>query len=36
MFERDEITGALEQRGFSDVKQRISGLAQFVGGRLGR
>jgi SAM-dependent methyltransferase len=36
MFERDEITGALEQRGFVDVRQRISGLAQFVGGRLGR
>ena len=36
MFERDEITGALEQRGFKDVRQRISGLAQFVGGRLGR
>jgi SAM-dependent methyltransferase len=36
MFERDEITGALEQRGFTDVKQRISGLAQFVGGRLER
>jgi ubiquinone/menaquinone biosynthesis C-methylase UbiE len=36
MFERDEITGALEQRGFKDVRQRISGLAQFVGGRLAR
>jgi SAM-dependent methyltransferase len=36
MFERDEITGALEQRGFTEVKQRISGLAQFVGGRLER
>jgi SAM-dependent methyltransferase len=35
MFERDEITGALEQRGFKDVRQRIGGLAQFVGGRLG-
>lgn len=34
MFERDEITGALEQRGFRDIKQRVSGLAQFVGGRL--
>jgi SAM-dependent methyltransferase len=33
MFERDEITGALEERGFTDVRQRISGLAQFVGGR---
>jgi hypothetical protein len=36
MFERDEITGALEERGFVDVRQRISGLAQFVGGRLAR
>jgi SAM-dependent methyltransferase len=34
MFARVEITGALEQRGFKDVRQRISGLAQFVGGRL--
>ena len=34
MFERDEITGALEDRGLKDVRQRISGLAQFVGGRL--
>lgn len=31
MFERDEITGALEDRGFTDVRQRVSGLAQFVG-----
>ena len=36
MFERDEITGALKERGYTDVRQRISGLAQFVGGRLGR
>jgi SAM-dependent methyltransferase len=36
MFERDEISGALKQRGFGDVRQRISGLAQFVGGRLER
>jgi SAM-dependent methyltransferase len=35
MFERHEITGALEQRGFKDVRQRIGGVAQFVGGRLG-
>jgi SAM-dependent methyltransferase len=34
MFERDEITGALKERGFKDVRQRINGLAQFVGGRL--
>jgi SAM-dependent methyltransferase len=34
MFERDEITGALAERGFTDVHQRVSGLTQFVGGRL--
>jgi SAM-dependent methyltransferase len=33
MFERDEITGALEARGFHDVRQRVSGLTQIVGGR---
>ncbi len=34
MFERDEITGALRERGFGHVQQRLSGLTQFVGGRL--
>ena len=34
MFERDEIVWALHERGFTDVRQRISGLTQFVGGRL--
>ena len=33
MFERDEITGALVERGFVDIRQRITGLTQFVGGR---
>jgi SAM-dependent methyltransferase len=33
MFERDEITGALRERGFVDVSQRVSGLTQFVGAR---
>jgi SAM-dependent methyltransferase len=33
MFERDEITGALTDRGFEDVRQRVAGLTQFVGGR---
>jgi SAM-dependent methyltransferase len=33
LFEPDEITGALEQRGFEDVSQRVAGLTQFVGGR---
>jgi hypothetical protein len=35
VFGRDEITGALEERGFVDVQRRISGLAQFVGARKG-
>jgi SAM-dependent methyltransferase len=34
MFEHDEITGALEQRGFGQIQQRVTGLTQFVGGRL--
>jgi SAM-dependent methyltransferase len=34
MFDRDEIVEALRERGFTDVRQRISGLTQFVGGRL--
>ena len=35
MFERGEITGALADRGFVDVRQRVSGFTQFVGGRKG-
>lgn len=35
MFERDELTGALEERGYREVTQRVSGLAQFVGARRG-
>ena len=34
MFGRDEIVEALRVRGFTDIRQRISGLTQFVGGRL--
>jgi SAM-dependent methyltransferase len=34
MFDRDEIVEALRARGFTDIRQRISGLTQFVGGRL--
>ena len=34
VFERDEVVGALEARGFVDVHQRIHGVTQFVGGRL--
>ncbi len=35
VFEPDEITAALDERGFADVRRRVSGLVQFVGGRLG-
>jgi hypothetical protein len=34
MFDREEIVQALHERGFADVRQRITGLTQFVGGRL--
>jgi SAM-dependent methyltransferase len=33
VFDRDEIVDALEERGFADVRQRVAGLTQFVGGR---
>lgn len=33
MFERDEITAALTDRGLVDVRQRVAGLIQFVGAR---
>jgi SAM-dependent methyltransferase len=35
MFEQGEVVRALEDRGFVDVRQRIAGVTQFVGGRLG-
>jgi SAM-dependent methyltransferase len=34
MFEQDEIVAALERRGFVEVRQRVAGFTQFVGGRL--
>lgn len=34
VFEPEEITAALAQRGFGDIKRRVFGLVQFVGGRL--
>ena len=34
MFERDDVVRALRERGYSDVQQRVTGLTQFVGGRL--
>jgi len=36
LFEADEITGALEERGFGEIHQRVAGMVQFVGGRLAR
>jgi SAM-dependent methyltransferase len=35
IFEGDEIVAALEQRGFTGIHRRLSGMVQFVGGRLG-
>jgi ubiquinone/menaquinone biosynthesis C-methylase UbiE len=34
MFAQDELVEALRERGFDHVSQRITGLTQFVGGRL--
>ncbi len=34
LFEADEIVRALTERGFENVRQRLAGLVQFVGGRL--
>lgn len=34
VFEHGEIVGELQSLGFTDIHQRISGLVQFVGGRL--
>ncbi len=34
MFERWEITDALEERGYVEIRQRITGVTQFIGGRL--
>ena len=34
MFESDEIVHALAERGFLNVRQRLAGMVQFVGGRL--
>jgi ubiquinone/menaquinone biosynthesis C-methylase UbiE len=33
MFEREEISDALRDRGLVDVRRRVAGLTQFVGGR---
>jgi ubiquinone/menaquinone biosynthesis C-methylase UbiE len=34
IFEPDEIVSALADRGFENVRQRLAGMVQFVGGRL--
>jgi hypothetical protein len=34
MFERDEVVAALEDRGYVEIRQRVAGATQFVGGRL--
>ena len=34
VFGQQEIVDALRERGFEDLHQRLSGLVQFVGGRL--
>ena len=34
VFGQDEIVDALRERAFGEVRQRVSGLTQFVGGRL--
>ena len=34
MFERYDVITALEDRGFTQIRQRIAGVTQFVGGRL--
>ena len=34
MFERHELVDALEARGYVEIRQRITGFTQFVGGRL--
>jgi hypothetical protein len=34
MFDQQELIDALRERGFADIRQRLSGLTQFVGGRL--
>jgi SAM-dependent methyltransferase len=35
LFERDELVDALVERGYVNVRQRLTGMTQFVGGRLG-
>ena len=34
VFEQGEVVKMLEKRGYTDIQQRVTGLTQFVGGRL--
>ena len=34
MFEQSQIVEALEDRGYVEIRQRVAGFTQFVGGRL--
>jgi SAM-dependent methyltransferase len=34
MFEREDVVHALEDRGFTQIRQRLAGVTQFVGARL--
>ncbi|HEX8743302.1 MAG TPA: methyltransferase domain-containing protein [Thermoleophilaceae bacterium] len=34
IFEQGEVVKLLEQRGYTEIQQRVSGVTQFVGGRL--
>jgi ubiquinone/menaquinone biosynthesis C-methylase UbiE len=34
MFDKEEVTEALRERGYQDVRQRVAGVTQFVGGRV--
>jgi ubiquinone/menaquinone biosynthesis C-methylase UbiE len=34
LFEEREVVRALEERGYEDVRQRVAGITQFVGGHL--
>jgi SAM-dependent methyltransferase len=34
VFEQDEVVAALEARGYTEIQQRVTGVTQFVGGRL--
>jgi SAM-dependent methyltransferase len=34
LFDHDELVHELETRGFTEIRQRITGITQFVGGRL--